>query len=132
MGDLNGSVVYSQPIKNCMGHGVGGNNAAVRSKMHKYGQHLSELWESQNMEDISAKGKHAWATTRTDPNNTNNKWDCIVVSSNVVKDLRAKVTLIKPVTMYRKDLDADWSEGDEPQNWELSYHKVVIMELKSG
>ena len=57
--------------------------------------------------------------------------DCIVISSNVVTDLKAKVTLIKTVTMYREDLDADWSEGDEPQNWEMSDHKTVIMELKS-
>ena len=99
MGDLNGSVVYSQSIKTCIRHGLGENNAAVRSKMHKYGQHLSELWKLQNMEGISANGKHAWATTRTDPNNTNTKLDCIVVSSNVVKDLRAKVTLIKTATM---------------------------------
>ena len=84
------------------------------------------------MEDISAKGKYTWTTTRTDPNGTSNKLDCIVISSNVVKDLQAKVTHIKKVTMYRKDNDADWSEGDEPQNWELSDHKVVIMELKSG
>ena len=132
MGDLNGSAVYSQPIETCVKHGLGGNNAAVRSKMHRYGQHLSELWRSQNMEDISAKGKFAWATTRTDPNNTSNKLDCIVVSSHVVKDLKAKVTLIKTATMYRRYLDADWSEGDEPQNWELSDHRVVIMELKSG
>ena len=55
-----------------------------------------------------------------------------MVSSNVVNDLKAKVTLIKTATVYRRDLDADWSEGDEPQNWELSDHKVVIMELKSG
>ena len=75
--------------------------------MHKYGQHLSELWKSQNMEDISAKGKRACATTRIDPNNTNNKLDCIAVSSNVVNDLRAKVTLIKTAAMYRRDLDAD-------------------------
>ena len=60
------------------------------------------------MEDISAKGKFAWAPTRTDPNNTNNKLDCIVVSSDVVNDLEAKVTLIKTATMYRRDLDADW------------------------
>ena len=132
MGDLNGSVVYCSTSKDFVKNGLGGNNAAVRSKMHKYGQHLSELWKSQNMEDISAKGKFAWATTRTDPNTTSNKLDCIVVSSNVVKDLKAKVTLIKTATMYRRDLDADWSEGDEPQNWELSDHKVVIMELKSG
>ena len=132
MGDLNGSAVYAQPIKTCEKYGLGGSNAAVRSKMHKYGQHLSELWKSQNMEDISAKGKHIWASTRTDPNGTSNKLDCIVISSNVVKDLKAKVTLIKSATMYKDDLDADWSEGDEPQNWELSDHKVVIMELKSG
>ena len=43
MGDLNGSVVYSRPIKTCTTHVLGSNNAAVRSKMHKYGQHLSEL-----------------------------------------------------------------------------------------
>ena len=121
MGDLNGSAVYAQPIKTCVWHGLGGNNAAVRSKMHKYGQHLSYLWKSQNMEDISAKGKYAWTTTRTDPNSTSNKLDCIVVSSNVVRDLKAKVTLIKTVTMYRDDLEADWSEGDEPQNCTGNY-----------
>ena len=132
MGDLNGSVVYAQPIKTCVKNGLGGGNTAVRNKMHKYGQHLSELWKSQNMEDISAKGKHAWASTRTDPNGTSNKLDCIVVSSNVIRDMKAKVTLIKSATMYREDLDADWSEGDEPQNWELSDHKVVMMELKSN
>ena len=132
MGDLNGRAVYSQQVKTCVKNGLGGNNAAVRSKMHKYGQHLSELWRSPDMADISAKGKFAWATTRIDPNNTSNKLDCIVVSSNVVRDLKTNVTLIKTATMYRRDLDADWSEGDEPQNSELSDHKVVIMEPKSG
>ena len=56
------------------------------------------------MEDISAKGKHVFAATRTHPNGTKNELDCIVVSSNVARDLKAKVTLIKPVTMYREDL----------------------------
>ena len=84
------------------------------------------------MEDISAKGKHTWTTTRTDPNNTSNKLDCVVVSSNVARDLAAKVIQIKTATMYRGDMEADWLEGDEPQNWELSDHKMVIMELKSG
>ena len=51
MGDLNGSVVYAQPIKTCVKYGLGGTNAAVRKEMHKYGQHLSDLWKSQNMED---------------------------------------------------------------------------------
>ena len=82
--------------------------------MHKHGHHLSELWKSQNMEDISATGKHAWASTRTDPNGTSNTLDCIVVFPNVVRDMKAKVTLIKTTTMYREDLDADWSERDEP------------------
>ena len=99
MGDLNGSVVYAQPIKTCVKNGLGGGNTAVRNKMHQYGQHLSELWKSQNMEDISAKGKHAWASTRTDPNGTSNKLDWIVVSSHVVRDMKAKVTLIKAATM---------------------------------
>ena len=95
VGDLNGSVVYSHPIKTCIKHGLGGNSEAAGSKVHMYGQHLSGLWKSQNMEDISAKCKHAWATTRTDPNNTNNKLDCKMVSSNVIKDLSANVTLNK-------------------------------------
>ena len=84
MGDLNGSAVYAQPIKTCVKYVLGGSNAAMRNKMHKYGQHLWDLWKSQNMENISAKGKYAWATTRTDPNDTSNKLDCIVISSNVV------------------------------------------------
>ena len=88
-----------------MRHGLGGNSAAVRNKMPTYGRHLLELWKSQNMENISAKGKHVWVTTRTDPNNTCHKLDCIVVSSNVINDLRAKATLSKTATMYRKDLD---------------------------
>ena len=50
--------MYAQPIKTCVRNGLGGNNAAVRSKMHKYGQHLSDLWKSQNMEDISGNGIH--------------------------------------------------------------------------
>ena len=58
MGDLNGSAVYAQPVKTCARNGLGGRVASVQSKMHKYGQHLSEMWKSQNMEDISAKGKH--------------------------------------------------------------------------
>ena len=72
------------------------------------------------MEDINAKGKHVWAATRTHPNGIQNKLDCITVSSNVANNLRAKVTLIRLVTMYRKDLEADWQEGDEPQNYTLS------------
>ena len=37
MGDLNGSVVYAQPIKTCVKNGLGGGNTAVRDKKHKYG-----------------------------------------------------------------------------------------------
>ena len=77
---------------------MGGENAAVRNTMQKYGKHLSDLWKLQSMEDISAKGKHVWAATRTHPNGTQNKLDCIVVSLNVARDLKAKVILIKPVT----------------------------------
>ena len=65
------------------------------------------LWKTQNMEDISAKGKHAWAPTRTDPNSTSNKLDCIVVSSNVARDIKARVTLIKTAIVYKEDLDVD-------------------------
>ena len=41
-------------------------------------------------------------------------WKPIVVvssqlASNVARDLKAKVILIKPVTMYREDLPVDWS-----------------------
>ena len=50
----------------------------------------------------------------------------------LIEDLKAKVTLIPPVTVYRKDLQADWQDEDEPQNWTLSTHEAIIMELKSG
>ena len=73
---------------------MGGANTAVRNKMQKYGKHLSDLWKSQIMEDTSAKGKHVRAAPRTHPNGTNNKLDYMVVSSNVARDLRAKITLI--------------------------------------
>ena len=43
MGDLNGSVVYAQPVKTFVKNGLGGGNAGIGNKMHKYGQHLSEL-----------------------------------------------------------------------------------------
>ena len=43
MGDLNGSAVYAQPVETCVGNGLGGGVASVQSKMHKYGQHLSEI-----------------------------------------------------------------------------------------
>ena len=82
---LNGSAASAQHVNICAKSGLGGDVASVRSKMHKYGQRLSELWKSQNMKDISAKGKYTWASTRTDPNGTRNKLDCVVVSSNVVK-----------------------------------------------
>ena len=118
MGDLNGSSVYAQPMKTWCKNGLGGGNASIKSRMQKYGKHLSDLWKSQNMEDISAKGKYAWTPTRTHPNGTTNKLDCIVVSSNIARDLKAKVSLIKPVTMYREDLPADWSSGD-PINMKL-------------
>ena len=97
MGDLNGSLVYAQSIRTWSKRGLGGESAAVRNKMQKYGKHLSDLWKSQSMEDISAKGKHVFAATRTHPNGTKNKLDCIVVPLNVAIDL--------PVTM-------SWS-GDE-------------------
>ena len=98
--------------------------------MQKYGQCLSDLWKSQNMEDISAKGKHVFVATRIHPNGIENKLDCIVVSSDVARDLKAKVTLIKPVTMYREDLPADWSTKGDPQNYTLSDHSAVIMRIK--
>ena len=37
MSDMNGSVVYAQPVNTCAKYGLGGNVASVRSKMHKYG-----------------------------------------------------------------------------------------------
>ena len=132
MGDLNGSSIYAQPIKTWSKRGLGGESAAVRNKMQKYRKHLSGLWKSQSIEDISAKGKHVFAATRTHPNGTKNKLDCIVVSSNVARDLKAKVTLIKPVTMYREDLPADWSTGGDPQSYTLSDHSAVIMQIKSN
>ena len=109
MGDLNGSSVYARPIKTWSKSDLGGESVAVRNKMQKYRKHLSDLWKSQSMEDVSAKGKHVFAATRTYPNGTQDKLDCIVVSSNVARDLKAKVTLVKPVTVYREDLPADWS-----------------------
>jgi hypothetical protein len=77
MGDPNGSSLYAQPIKTRSKRGLGGENATVRNQMQKYGKHLSDLWKSQSMEDISAKGKHVWAATRKHPNGTKNKLDCI-------------------------------------------------------
>ena len=50
----------------------------------------------------------------------------------MARDLKAKVTLIKPVTMYREDLAADWSTEGDPQNYTLSDHSAVIMQIKSN
>jgi hypothetical protein len=58
--------------------------------------------------------------------------DCIVVSLGVTRDLKAKITLINPVTMYREDLPADWSTRGDPQNYTLSDHSAVIMQIKSN
>ena len=84
------------------------------------------------MEDISAKGKHVWVATSTHPNGTSNTLDCVVVSSSVARDLKAKVTLIKPVTMYTEDLPTDWSTGDGPHNYTLSDHSAIIMQIESN
>ena len=40
--------------------------------------------------------------------------------------------MIKPVSMYREDLPADWSTGDDPQNYTLSDHSASITEIKSN
>ena len=131
MGDLNGSSVYVQPIETRSMRGLGGKSAVVRNKMQKYGKHMSDLWKSPSMEDISAKGKHVFAATRTHPNGTKIKLDCIVVSSNVASDLKAKVTLIKSVTMYKEDPSADWNTGGDPQNYTPSAHSAGILQIKS-
>lgn len=34
--------------------------------------------------------------------------------------------------MYREDLSADWSTGDDPHNYTLSDHSAVIMEIRSN
>ena len=98
MGDLEDNSLYAQPVTTWSKKGLGGSNTAIRNKMQKYGKHLADLWKSPNMEDISARGKHAWAAPRTNPNDTSNKLNCVVVSTNVARDLKAKVTLNKPVT----------------------------------
>ena len=38
----------------------------------------------------------------------------------MARDLKVIVTLIKPVTMYREDLPADWGTEGGPQNHTLS------------
>ena len=50
----------------------------------------------------------------------------------MARDLKAKVILIKPVSMYREDLPANWSTGDDPHNYTLSDHSAVIMQIKSN
>ena len=85
------------------------------------------------MEDISAKGNiYLLLQGHSHHSGTKNKLDCIVVSSNVTRDLKAKVTLIKPVTMYKEDLPADCSIGGGPQNYTLSAHSAIIMQIRSN
>jgi hypothetical protein len=132
MGDLNGSVVYAQSVQTWVRNGLGGEDSNIRNKMQKYGAYLSDMWKTQGMEDISAKGGFAWRPTRTHVNGTANKLDCVIVSSRIKSDLRAKVTSIKPITMYRSDLTADFSESDSPQNYTISDHDAVIIEMKSN
>lgn len=50
----------------------------------------------------------------------------------MVTDLKAKVIGVEAVTMYRPDMEADWEREGEPQNYKLSDHDAIIMELKSG
>ena len=49
----------------------------------------------------------------------------------MARDLKAKVTLIKSVTMYREDMSIDWSTKGDPQNYTLSDHNALIMQIKS-
>ena len=44
MGGLHGSSVYAQSIKTWSKGSLGGESAAIRNKMQKYGKHLSNLW----------------------------------------------------------------------------------------
>ena len=54
MGDLNVSAMCAQPIKTCVRYRLGGNNAGVRNKIHKYDQHLSKLWRPQSHRTLKA------------------------------------------------------------------------------
>ena len=68
-----------------------------KCQMEKVGHKIKRMWNKMQMTDISSKGDLKWKYTRDEENNykgvkVKNKLDAVAVSSNLVKQCKARVT----------------------------------------
>ena len=91
MGDINGSIMYTEPREQWTKRGLGSqakDAEARNSQMEKAGHMIKKMWNKMQMTDIiiSSKGELKWKCTRDEENNKGvkikNKLDVIAVSSN--------------------------------------------------
>lgn len=127
MGDINGSKMYTEPREQWTKRGLGSqatkeeSREAGNSLMEKIGHKIKRMWNTMQMTDISSKGEFKWQYTRDKENNkgvkVKNKLDVVAISSNLVKQCKARVVSI----------------GD-PQNLTaaISDHELIITRLKAN
>ena len=101
MGDINGSIMYTEPRGQWSMRGLGSqakDAEARNSQMEKVGHQITRMWNKMQMTDISSKVDLKWEYTRDDKNDkgikVKDKLDVIAVSSNLIKQCRARVTCI--------------------------------------
>ena len=122
MGDLNGSPMYSQPISEWLGRGLGNldGDAGQHKLMHKIGSELKKMLCTHDLVDISSKGEYTRRPTRVHVNGTANKLDLIAGTESMIKGTRAKITgFVSPT--------ADVGDGD----WAISDHMMIVCNLKT-
>ena len=124
MRDINGSIMYTEPRGQWTKRGLGSqakDAEARNSQMEKVGHMIKKLWNKMQMAGISSKGDFKWKCTRDEVNNkgvkVKNKLDVIAVSSNLVKQCKARVTHIGDPTGLSDD---------------ITDHKLLIARLKAN
>ena len=76
MGDMNGSIMYTEPRERWSKRGLGSQakDAEVRnSQMEKVGHQINGMWDKMQMSDMSSKGDLTWKYTRDEGNNKGTK-----------------------------------------------------------
>ena len=99
MGDITGSIMYTEPREQWTKRGLGSqakDGEARNSQMEKVGHTIKKMWNKMQMTDISSKGELKWKYTRDEENNkgvkVKNKLDVVAVSSNLVTQCKTRVT----------------------------------------
>ena len=124
MGDINGSIVYTEPREQWVKRGLGSqakNKDDRNGLMERVGHKIKKTWSDMQVTDISSKGEFKWKCTRDEVNNkgvkVKNKLDVVAISNNLIKQCKARVTSIgDPMNL---------AEG-------ITDHKLIITRLKAN